>query len=117
MHIAAIVIVPITCYVPQTYAQMLAILPIFGFFTGGIHAGYAIYFPELFPNHLRATGTGICFNGGRLIAAPLLWLSASLKADPRLDLRSAITMLAGLFVVGALLLPFLPETKGKPLPE
>ncbi len=115
MHIAAIIIVPIACYVPQTYGQMLAILPIFGFFTGGIHAGYAIYFPELFPNHLRATGTGICFNGGRLIAAPLLWLSASLKA--RIDLQLAVTLLAGLFLIGALLLPFLPETKGKPLPE
>ena len=41
MQLAAIAIVPITCYLPQTYWQMLAILPIFGFFTGGIHAGYA----------------------------------------------------------------------------
>ena len=24
-------------------------LPIFGFLTVGMHAGYAIYFPELFP--------------------------------------------------------------------
>ena len=69
MHLAALAIVPITCYAPQTYGQMLAILPVFGFFTLGIHAGYAIYFPELFPGHLRATGTGICFNGGRLLAA------------------------------------------------
>ena len=50
--------------------HMLLILPLFGFFTLGIHAGFAIYFPELFPDHLRATGTGFCFNGGRLLAAP-----------------------------------------------
>ena len=49
MHIAAFIMVPIACYAPQTYWQMLCILPVFGFFTLGIHAGYAIYFSELFP--------------------------------------------------------------------
>src|SRR5207245_6010905 len=55
MLIGACAIVPITCYVPQTYGQLLAILPLFGFLTLGMHAGFAIYFPELFPTHLRAT--------------------------------------------------------------
>lgn len=117
MHLAAALVVPATCYLPQSYAQMLLLLPAFGFFTGGIHAGYAIYFPELFPNHLRATGAGVCFNGGRLIAAPLLWVSAELKARPGVDLRLAVTLLGSLFLIGALLLWFLPETRGKPLPE
>ena len=58
MHLCGRRIVPITCYLPHTYWQLLAILPFFGFFTGGIHAGYAIYFPELFPDRLRATGAG-----------------------------------------------------------
>jgi len=117
MHIGALLIVPVTCYVPQTYSQMLCLLPIFGFFTLGIHAGYAVYFPELFPNHLRATGTGVCFNGGRLLAAPILLISAELKGRPDVDLRLAVTWLSGLFVFGLLLLVFLPETKGRPLPE
>ena len=115
MHLAAAAIVPITCYLPHTYTQMLIVLPLFGFFTGGIHAGYAIYFPELFPNHLRATGAGFCFNGGRLVAAPMMWVSGTLKEH--FDLRLAVTMLGALFLVGAFLLLFLPETKGKPLPE
>jgi MFS family permease len=115
MHLGALAIVPITCYLPQTYAQMLWLLPVYGFFTVGIHAGYAIYFPELFPGHLRATGTGICFNGGRLLAAPMLWLSASIKAD--MDLRMAVCLLSLLFLVGLVVLCFLPETKGRPLPE
>lgn len=115
MHIAAFVIVPITCYVPQTYAQQLMILPLFGFLTLSIHAGYAIYFPELFPDHLRATGTGVCFNGGRLLAAPILLLSGQLKADYGLQL--AVTYLGFLFLLGLVLLIFLPETKDRPLPE
>jgi MFS family permease len=117
MHLCAAAIVPVTCYAPHTYGQMLALLPVFGFFTGGIHAGYAVYFPELFPDHLRATGAGVCFNGGRLVAAPLLWASGWLKGLPGVDLRLAVTILGSLFLVGAMLLLFLPETKGRPLPE
>lgn len=116
-HLGAFVIVPITCYLPKQYGQLLAILPVFGFLTLGIHAGYAIYFPELFPTHLRATGTGFCFNGGRIVAASTLLLSGWLKALPGMDLRLAISLLALLFPLGLVVIWFLPETKGKPLPE
>lgn len=115
MHLGAVVIVPVTCYLPHTLTQLMLLLPVFGFFTGGMHSGYAIYFPELFPSHLRATGAGVCFNGGRLIAAPLLWGSALLKGS--MDLRLAVTILASLYLVGAFLLLFLPETRNQPLPE
>lgn len=113
-HIIAMIIVPITCYLPQTYTQLLCILPIYGFFTLGIHAGYAVYFPELFPTHLRATGTSFCFNGGRLLAVPVLLYSGGLKA---IDLPWGITQLSWLFALGIVVMLFLPETRGKELPE
>ncbi len=115
--VAAAAIVPVTCYLPQTYGQMLWLLPLYGFLTLGFHAGFAIYFPELFPTHLRGTGAGFCFNGGRLLAAPTLWFSGWLKAQPGVDLRLAITLLAAIFLVGLVFLLFLPETKDQPLPE
>lgn len=116
MHVGAFLIVPITCYLPTTYSQLLFLLPLFGFLTGGIHSGYAIYFPELFPTHLRATGAGFCFNGGRIVAALVLVLSAWLKSLPGMDLRLAITLLGFLFPLGLVIIWFLPETKGQPLP-
>ena len=115
LHAMAFLVVPFTCYVPQNETQMLCVLPVFGYFTLAIHAGYAIYFPELFPSRLRATGSGICFNGGRLAAAPMLWLSGDLKRV--LGLQLAVTVVGFLFLLGLILVLFVPETKGKPLPE
>lgn len=116
-HAVALLIVPIICYVPQNYTQLLILMPIFGFFTLGMHAGYAVYFPELFPTRLRATGTSFCFNGGRLLAVPVLLYSGNLKAQEGMSLESAVSGLGWLFLVGAILILFLPETKGKDLPE
>ena len=50
-------------------------LPVFGFLTLGMHAGYAVYFPELYPTRLRGTGAGFCFNMGRLVTFPMLLLT------------------------------------------
>lgn len=115
--IGAFFIVPVTCYVPQNYTQLLLLLPVFGFLTVGMQAGMAIYFPELFPAHLRATGAGFCFNVGRTLAAPLLFFSASLKSQPGMDLRLAISLLAVVFLLGLIVVHFMPETKDQPLPE
>jgi MFS family permease len=116
-QLLAFAIVPITCFAPQNYHQLLAFLPVFGFLTLAIHAGYAIYFPELFPTHLRATGASFCFNGGRLLAVPVLYFSAWLKGQPNVDLRWAVTGLATLFLVGVVIVLFLPETNRQELPE
>ena len=116
-HVGAFIIVPITCYGPQTYDQLLLILPVFGFFTLCMHAGYAVYFPELFPNHLRATGTSFCFNVGRIMAAPMLLISGMVKAIEGIDSKQALTLLGSTFLLGLVVVAFLPETKGKDLPD
>ncbi len=119
MHIGALGMTMVVCWLPQhfgSYNLLLVTLPLFGFFAQGIHAGYAVYFPELFPTHLRATGAGFCFNTGRILAAPvLIWLSAWMKSH--YDLPTAISLLGLLFLLGPVILAFLPETKSQPLPE
>ncbi|MCB1207778.1 MAG: MFS transporter [Verrucomicrobiales bacterium] len=115
MHILSFVLILAVCFLPQAYWQFLVLLPLFGFASLSIHSGYAIYFPELFPNHLRATGSSFCFNAGRLLAAPMLIYSGKIKAA--LPLPTAISLLGGLFLVGLVILLFLPETKDQDLPE
>lgn len=114
---ASTIVVPVTCYAAPSYEWLLVLLALYGFFTWGLHAGFAIYFPELFPHHLRSTGAGFCFNGGRLLASAALVFSAWLKALPGMDLRLAIVLMALLFPVGLLVVSLLPETKDQPLPE
>jgi hypothetical protein len=114
-HIGAMIVVPITFLAPTEYWHTLVLLPIMGGFVVGMHAGYAIYFPELFPTHLRATGASFCFNVGRLLAAVMLLVRGWLREW--LDLRLAVSVMASLFLVGLVLLWFAPETKDEELPE
>ena len=88
-----------------------------------VFAGFAIYLPELFPSRLRSTGTSFCYNLGRFAAAAGSFFSATLATQvygnfgsPTMERYSAMTMCA-IFLIGLAILPFAPETKGKPLPE
>ncbi|MCU0915529.1 MAG: MFS transporter [Planctomycetes bacterium] len=94
-------------------------LPLFGFMTLGLHAGYAIYFPELFPTRLRGTGGGFCFNGGRFLAASILIVRGWMRSEQGLglSLESTASILSLLWLVGILVLSAAPETKGRALPE
>jgi MFS family permease len=100
--------------------QIFWLVPIMGFCQLSLFAGYAIYFPELFPTYLRSTGTSFCYNVGRFVAAtgPLIQAQLlGLFADSQESLRGAGVCMCGVFLVGLLVLPFLPETRGNPLPE
>ena len=114
-HVGALIMVPVTFLGATEYWHTLVLLPIMAFFVVGMHAGYAIYFPELFPTRLRATGASFCFNVGRLVSAGMILVRGWLREW--LDLRLAVSVMASLFLVGLVLLIFAPETKDTELPE
>lgn len=106
-------------------------LPLMGLFNLGLFGGFAVYFPELFPTRLRSTGTGFCYNAARFVAAlgpyflgslatyygtqPMTHLSSIGGVDS--PLRYAAITVSLIYLLGLLVIPFAPETKGKPLPE
>ncbi len=97
-------------------------VPLLGFCVSSVFGGFAIYFPELYPTRLRSTGTGLCYNVARYVTAlgpltlgKLTLLYAGLGYA--LPLRPAAMTLAAVYLVGVAVLPFAPETKGRPLPE
>jgi MFS family permease len=95
-------------------AALTVLLPVFGFWTLGMHAGYAIYFPELFPTRLRSLGSGFCFNCARFTTAVMLVVNGELR-DAGVSFETAGLGLSLLFLLGLLIIPFGPETKGAAL--
>ncbi len=86
-------------------------------------SAYAVYFPELYPTRLRATGIGFCYNCARLFAALAPFALGTLArkyanpTDETAGLRTAASIIACIYLVGFIGLYLAPETKGKPLPE
>jgi MFS family permease len=102
-------------------SQTFWLIPIMGFFQLSVFAVYAIYLPELFPTHLRSTGTSFCYNVGRFLAAAGVPLIGLLKTEVYVGyaepMRPAALTMCAVFFLGLIVLPFAPETKDKPLPE
>jgi MFS family permease len=100
-------------------SQIYWILPIMGFGQYSVFGAYAIYLPELFPTSLRSTGVSFCYNLARLLAATapftLGQLTHRLGGDVE-AFRTAGIAVSFSLLIGLLVLPFLPETRGKPLP-
>jgi MFS family permease len=107
----------------SSFFHVFVMIPIMGFCQLSMFGGYAIYFPELFPTRLRSTGTSFCYSVARYVSAfgPLALgiLTKNVYGNYPIDVsfRYAGVTMCICYVIGLLVLPFLPETKGKPLPE
>jgi len=116
MCLGSLIMLPITFTLTKSYAQFLLLVPLLGFFNNGIFSGFPIYLPELFPTRLRATGAGVCFNAGRVLASVGPFITGRL-VDALGGVGHAASAVGIIYLVGLLILPFAPETRGKPLPE
>ena len=91
------------------------------FFAGGITASFygffPLYFPELFPTAVRATGQGFAFNFGRIIAAVGGLQTSNLLKYFDDSMSKAGSLLACIYLIGAVIIWLGPETKGKELPD
>jgi MFS family permease len=103
---------PMTFLIPSSFSTAMWLLPFLGFFTNGIFSGFPIYFPEIFPTRIRATGAGFCFNAGRIFAAAGPFLTGYLVLHLGTFARAA-SSIALIYVLGLLILPFARETRGE----
>lgn len=94
----------------------LFLAPIMGFCTLGPFSGYTVYFPELFPTRLRATGCGFCYNAARILAAFAPLALGNLRAGLG-GFAQAATVVVSIYLLGFLGTFIGPETRGKPLPD
>ncbi len=104
----------------RTVNDIYWMIPLMGFGQLSVFAVYAIYLPELFPTSLRSTGTSFCYNFGRLAAAsaPFTIGEITKRLGGNIEgFRTAGTWVSLVLLTGLIVLPFLPETKDRPLPE
>ena len=101
---------------PITDSAMLLLGFPLGFFMSGIFSGAGAFLSELFPNEIRGSGQGFCYNFGRGIGSTFPAMVGLLSDQMHFSLATAIGVCAGtaytLVVVTALVLP---ETRGRDL--
>lgn len=109
-------------YFVRSYGPMLwCLVAVTGVFSTAFFGWLPLYLPELFPTRIRATGEGIAYNFGRILAAIGVFAGLSnfyhLFGEGALAFAQASTAMASVYLVGFVLIWFLPETKGQGLPE
>jgi MFS family permease len=94
---------------------------VMAFFAGGVTAAFygwlPLYLPEIFPTRVRATGQGLSFNFGRVLAAAAAVKMGQIVGFFHGDYAHAAATVTLIYLVGMVVIWFAPETKGRPLPE
>jgi hypothetical protein len=97
--------------------SFLAAVGILGVTSAAFYGWLPLYLPELFPTRVRAAGQGFCYNAGRSLAAIGVLLTTAFQLDVSGNYPRMSALVCLVYVAGVALAWWLPETKGKPLPE
>jgi MFS family permease len=88
-----------------------------GLTTAAFYGWLPLYLPELFPTRVRATGQGLCFNFGRILAAAGALAQGKLVSSYGGSYAKAGAVVTLIYILGLVLIWLAPETKNRPLPE
>lgn len=95
---------------------MLVVALINGFFTLGIYSWMPVWLPELYPTRSRATGIAFAFNAPRFVAFLGPLFAGALIVEFFGGFSRTAMIFASIYILGFVVAPFLPETRGQPLP-
>jgi MFS family permease len=85
--------------------------------TASFYGWLPLYLPEIFPTRVRATGQGLAFNAGRILAAMGAWQMPALMAFFDKSYPRAGETIVLVYLLGMALIWLAPETKDQALPE
>lgn len=88
-----------------------------GALTAAFYGWTPLYLPELFPTRMRATGQGLAYNAGRIIAAVGTLQMGALMKEFDGSYARAGAVISLIYILGMIVIWFAPETKNRPLPE
>src|SRR5579863_5782464 len=115
-YAACLLLTPVVYLWAQDLRVLLVCVGIFGFFTLGIWAWAPVWLPELFPTRMRGTAIAFTFNAPRFVSCVGPLIAGTLIVGLG-GYGPAATIVGLFFILGVVAAPFLPETKGKPLPD
>lgn len=101
-------------YLPNGLVPFIALLFVLGFF-GGNFALFSLWLPEQFETRVRATAFAFCTSAGRFIGAGVNFALGAMVLHMK-TLGVPVALTAIVFVLGLLIIPLAPETKGNELP-
>jgi hypothetical protein len=85
-------------------------------FTATLFFGWlALYLPELFPTHVRATGSGLAYNSGRFATAAGVLLTGFLFTVLGGNYATIGSLCALIYALGIVVIWWAPDTTGKSL--
>ncbi len=115
---ASLAICGVTFRTIDSYSNLfLGLAFLMSFSTASFYGWFPLYFPELFPTRVRATGQGLSYNFGRIFAAAGALTQGALVASFGGSYARAGAIVTLVYILGMVLIWFAPETKGKPLPD
>lgn len=115
--VGALVTTVITYKMTTTVEAMMIVAPINGFFTlGCAYVWMAIYPCELFTSTVRSTAISFVFNAARLIAWVFPIIAGTMIKSFGGVSQAAIA-LGSVYVLGIIVPWFLPETRGRGMPD
>lgn len=114
-YLMCLILTPVVYLWAHNVYILLFWVGVFGFFTLGIWAWAPIWLPELFPTRMRSTAIAFSFNAPRFIACIGPLIAGTLIVGLG-GYGPAATIIGSFFILGFVVAPFLPETKGRPLP-
>ena len=104
-------------YVNEYGLAFLISVTLVGAATAAFYGWLPLYLPELFPTRVRATGQGLCYNSGRILAAVGALTQGQLVAAYSGSYARAGATVTLIYLVGLAVVGLAPETKDQPLPE
>lgn len=81
----------------------------------GVFGSFTYYLPELFPTRLRGTGSGFCYNIGRVVAAVGPFVVGSIAARGSSAAVDVLFYVGFIPLAGLLFMPWVIETRGRTL--
>ena len=101
----------------ESYAGYPLALVVFGYFVFGVFSGHAVYLPELFPTHARATAIAFCNGSGRIITSFGPLVAGLLVVPFGGNFNIAAAVMTCFAVISIIAMAMARETRGTELPK